>query len=87
MTKATVVDPADHRVQLAILRLHARLHSIGMKHSQLTMTDLVEKGEKLFGTRYPRTRAGMVALANHCTSVITELTEAQIKKDITDDKN
>ena len=81
------IDPSSPHFQFAILRTHARLHAVGMKHSQLTMTDLVEKGEKLFGTRYPRTRAGMEALANHCTRAIAELTEAQIKKDITDDKN
>lgn len=82
--KQSSFDPASPHFQIAILRLHARLHSVGMKHSQLTMTDLVEKGEKLFGKKFPRTRAGMAALADHCTDIIDE---AKIKKDITDDKN
>lgn len=72
MTKATVVDPADPRVQLAILRLHARLHGIGMKHSQLTMADLVEKGEKLLDKKFPRSKKGMLEMAEHITEILKE---------------
>jgi hypothetical protein len=85
----TLIDPSDpHRVykELAILKAHCKLQVLGMKHSSLSMTDLVEKGEKLGLERYPNSKGGLRKLITAIESRLEQLLAAEIKE-INNDQN
>jgi RNA polymerase-interacting CarD/CdnL/TRCF family regulator len=84
-----VIDPTDkdwEYRQLAILKAHCKLQVLGMKHSSLTMTDLVEKGHKLGLPLHKPSRAGLRKLITDIELRLEQLLAAEIKE-INNDKD
>lgn len=78
-----MIDPNDPHWeyrQLATLKAHCKLQVLGMKHSSLSMTDLVEKGQKLGLERYPNSKAGLRKLISAIESKLEQLISAEIKE-------
>lgn len=50
----TSIDPRAAITQIIFLRAHLRLHAAGMKHSQMTGRQLLDKVGKLTGETYRR---------------------------------
>jgi hypothetical protein len=85
----TLIDPNDpHWIykQLAILKAHCKLQVLGMKHSSLTMTDLVEKGHKLGLPLHKPSKLGLRKLITDIESRLEQLLAAEIKE-INNDQN
>jgi hypothetical protein len=84
-----VIDPTDkdwEYRQLAILKAHCKLQVLGMKHSSLTMTDLVEKGHKLGLPLHKPSKLGLRKLITDIELRLEQLLAAEIKE-INNDKD
>ncbi len=66
--------------QLAILKAHAKLQVLGMKHSSLSMTDLVEKGNKLGLPLRKNSKTGLRQLIADIESKLEQLLATEIKE-------
>lgn len=50
----TITNPRDRVTQAIFLKGHARLYGLGMKHSQITGSQVLAKCEAVTGKKYKR---------------------------------
>ena len=49
-----ITDPGSRRAQAIFLKSHLRLQIVGMKHSRLTGTQILQKATAITGVAYKR---------------------------------
>ena len=55
----TITNPKDTVIQAIFLKGHLKLMSLGMKHSSLTQTDVLNKAAQITGKSYKKGKKGL----------------------------
>ena len=53
-----ILNPKRKAVKAMFIKSHLRMMSVGMKHSSLTMTDVLKQASMITDKKYKRTKAG-----------------------------
>jgi hypothetical protein len=53
-----ILNPKRRAVKAMFIKSHLRMMSVGMKHSSLTMTEVLKQASMITDKKYKRTKAG-----------------------------